>query len=282
MDTHQYRSLQTILVCIFLFALAMGNLILWRDIWQGPSFLVVFFDVGQGDSIFMRSPWGHTVLIDGGPDTRVEEKVGKLLLPWDKHIDLVILSHPDKDHVFGLIGALKRFKVDTAYQTGVRRNTREFAAWERQLAGQNVVLARAPQRILWTRNQSQYLDILSPAQDYAGRLMDMSNESGIVARLAIPRHSVLLTADIPRSTELELVESGVSLAADILKVAHHGSKNSSAPDFLQAVNPDVAVISSGENNPYGHPHKETLAKLQQYGIQIRRTDQEGDIRFYLR
>lgn len=282
MDTHQYRSLQTILVCIFLFVLFIGNLILWRDIWQGPAFLVAFFDVGQGDSIFMKSPWGHTVLIDGGPDTRVEEKVGKLLLPWAKHIDLVILSHPDKDHVFGLIGVLKRFKVDIVYWTGVRRKTAEYAAWEQQLAGQNVVLARAPQRILWARNQSQHLDILSPVQDYAGRLMDMSNESGVVARLVVPRHSVLLTADIPRSTELELVESGALLASDILKVTHHGSKNSSAPDFLQAVHPEVAVISSGEDNTYGHPHKETLAKLEQYGIQIRRTDQEGDIRFYLR
>ncbi len=282
MDTHQYRSLQTILVCFFLFVLFMGNLILWRDIWQGPSFLVIFFDVAQGDSIFMRSPWGHTVLIDGGPDTQVEEKVGKLLLPWAKHIDLVILSHPDKDHVFGLIGVLKRFKVDTVYWTGVRRKTAEYAAWERQLAGQNVVLARAPQRILWTRNQSQHLDILSPVQDYAGRMMDMSNESGVVARLVVPRHSVLLTADIPKSTELDLVGQGVTLASDILKVAHHGSKNSSAPDFLQAVHPGVAIISSGEDNPYGHPHKETLAKLEQYGIQIRRTDQEGDIRFYLR
>ncbi|MDO8655477.1 MAG: MBL fold metallo-hydrolase [bacterium] len=260
----------------------MGNLIVWRDIWQGPSFLVVFFDIGQGDSIFMRSPWGHTILIDGGPDTQVEEKIGKLLLPWAKHIDLVVLSHPDKDHVFGLIGVLKRFKVDTLYWTGVRRNTREYMAWEQQLAGQNIVLARAPQQISWTQNQSQYLDILSPVQDYAGKLMDLSNESGIVARLVLPRHSVLLTADIPKLTELELVESGVLLASDILKVAHHGSKNSSAPAFLQAVHPEVAVISSGKDNTYGHPHQETLAKLEQYGIQIRRTDQEGDIRFYLR
>lgn len=282
METHQYRSLQTILVCFFLFVLATGNLMVWQDIWQGPSFLLVFFDVGQGDSIFMKSPWGHTVLIDGGPDIQVEEHLAKQLFPWDKHIDLMILTHPDKDHVFGLIGVLKRFKVDTVYQTGVRRKTAEYAAWERQLAGQNVVLARARQQIHWTKSQSQHLDILSPAQDYAGRLMDMSNESGIVARLVLPQYSALLTTDIPKSVERELVESGASLAVDILKVAHHGSKNSTALEFLRAVHPDIAVISSGEDNPYGHPHKETLAKLQQYGIQIRRTDREGTIAFYLK
>ncbi|MBI4122800.1 MAG: MBL fold metallo-hydrolase [Parcubacteria group bacterium] len=282
MDTHQYRSLQTILVCFFLFALSIGNLIVWRDIWQGPSFLIAFFDVKQGDSIFMRSPWGHTVLIDGGPDTQVQEKVGRMLLPWEKRIDLVILSHPDKDHIFGLIGILQRFQADTVYWTGVRRKTAEYAAWELELAEHNVVLARAPQRISWTQNQSQHLDILSPVQDYAGRMMDMSNESGIVARLVLPKHSILLTADIPASVEMDLVKIGAQLASDILKVAHHGSKNSSASGFLQAVGPSVAIISSGKENTYGHPHQETLAKLEQYGIQIRRTDQEGDIRFYLR
>ncbi len=294
MDTHQYRSLQTILVCFFLFIFAIGNLIVWSNIWQGPSFLIVFFDVGQGDSIFMKSPWGHTMLIDGGPDARVEEKIAKHLLPWVKHVDLMVLTHPDKDHIFGLIGALKRFSVDTILWTGVKRKTTEYAAWEARLAeetkaGADVVQARAPQKIFWTRNQTQYLEVLSPVKDYAGKVLDMSNESGIVMRLAMPNHAVLLTSDIPKSTELELVASlpagearKVSLAADILKIAHHGSKNSSAPDFLQAVHPDIAVISSGAKNLYGHPHQETLAKLEQYGIRIMRTDQEGDIKFYLR
>ena len=294
MDTHQYRSLQTILVCFFLFIFAIGNLIVWKNIWQGPSFLIAFFDVGQGDSIFMKSPWGHTMLIDGGPDARVEEKIAKYLLPWEKHVDLVVLTHPDKDHIFGLIGVLKRFTVDAVFWTGVKRKTTGYAAWEAQLAeekkaGADVVQARAPQKIFWEHNQTQYLEVLSPTKDYAGRVLDMSNESGIVMRLVVPNHAVLLTSDIPKSTELELVaslpvgEAGkVSLAADILKIAHHGSKNSSAPDFLQAVHPDIAVISSGVDNLYGHPHEETLAKLEQYGIQIRRTDQEGDIKFYLR
>ena len=294
MDTHQYRSLQTILVCFFLFIFAIGNLIVWKNIWQGSSFLIVFFDVGQGDSIFMKSPWGHTMLIDGGPDAQVEEKLAGYLLPWEKHIDLVVLTHPDKDHIFGLIGALKRFSVNTVLWTGVKRKTTGYAVWEARLAeekkaGADVVLARVPQKIFWTHNQTQYLEVLSPAKDYAGKVLDMSNESGIVMRLAMPNHAVLLTSDIPKSTELELVtglpagKAGkVYLAADILKIAHHGSKNSSAQDFLQAVHPDIAVISSGADNSYGHPHPETLAKLEQYGIQIRRTDQEGDIRFYLR
>ncbi len=304
MDTHQYRSLQTILVCFFLFSFAIGNLIVWRNIWQGSSFLIAFFDVGQGDSIFMKSPWGHTMLIDGGPDARVEEKLGRYLLPWEKHVDLVVLTHPDKDHIFGLIGVLKRFQVDTVLWTGVKRKTTGYAAWETQLAeekkaGVDVVRALAPQKIFWTHNQTQYLKVLSPTKDYAGKVLDMSNESGIVMRLVVPNHAVLLTSDISKSTELELVaslpagplrhsvseasEAGkVSLAADILKIAHHGSKNSSAPDFLQAVHPDIAIISSGVDNLYGHPHEETLAKLEQYDIQIRRTDQEGDIKFYLR
>ena len=284
METRQHRDIRTILACLFIFALFMANVILWRDIWQGSKFLIVFFDIGQGDSIFMKTPWGHTILVDGGPDMRVGEKLGRYLSVWDRKIDLMVLTHPEKDHMFGLIGILKHVRVDTVFWTGVRRSTRGYRAFEAQLqeekrAGTKVVLAKAPQKIFWTRGQAEYFDVISPTKEYAGKFLDLSNESGIVARLVLPGHSVLLTADIPSSVEMELVKSGAPLASEVLKVAHHGSRNSSAPEFLQAVGPSVAVISSGKDNTYGHPHQETLAKLQQYGIQIRRTDEEGDIKF---
>jgi len=284
MEAHQYRDVRTTLVCFFFFALFIGNVIVWQDIWQGPLYLLTFFDVGQGDAVFLKTPWGHKILIDGGPDRRVEEKLGRRLLPWDKTIDLVILTHPDHDHVAGLIGVLNHFRVAAVLWTGVRRTTLEYGAWQEVLKKERsfITIAQARQRIFWQNQGPHSLDIVWPVGSHEGKVVDVSNESSIVGRIALSQHTALLTGDIPGEVERGLVQGAALLASDILKVAHHGSKYSSTDGFIERAAPQVAVISVGADNSYGHPAKETLAKLARHGIQIRRTDTEGDISFLLK
>ncbi len=243
-----------------------------------PKFLeVVFFDVGQGDSIFIETPDGFQVLIDGGPDLTVLEKLGEEMPFYDRIIDLVILTHPDHDHLFGLLEVLKRYKVKNILWTGVIKDTAEYQEWISLIEkeGANIIIAEAGQRIDLSENIC--LSILYPFETLEGQEIKKVNNTSIIARLVFNNISFLLTGDIEKSVERKLVNKSIDLDSDILKVAHHGSKTSSSLEFLEIVSPEIAVISVGEN-PWGHPNQEVLENLQQFNIEILITKELGDIK----
>lgn len=260
----------------FLLALTFLNVLVWSALIKGESFSVTFFDIGQGDSIFIQTPNGHQILIDGGPGITVIEKLGRSMPFWDRRLDLIILTHPEQDHISGLIEVLRRYEVDMVLWTGVVRDTSEWQAWITALPlVDRVVIANAPQRIDWTGKG--YMDVLSPVENLNGIKLKDSNPTSVVTRLVIGKDSILLTGDIPKKTELELMRRGESLQSTVLKIAHHGSSTSSSSLFVHAVAPLIAVIQAGRENRYGHPHKDTLATLEKYGIKVLRTDIKGDI-----
>ncbi len=262
-----------ILIVIGLGLLILANLAVWSEVLDSETFEVSFLDVGQGDSIFLETPSGQQVLIDGGPDNTVLLRLDNRMLPWDRTIDLVILTHPDKDHVAGLIEVLKLYSVKQVLWTGVKKNTGEYDEWMRLLKeeGAVITIASSPQRIYLDYG---FIDILYP-DDIKGKSI---NDTSLVLRLVVDNSSFLFTGDIGDKVERELVQSGVNLKSDVLKVGHHGSKTSTSSLFLEAVQPSVAVISLGVNT-FGHPHPMTLASLRQYGINVMRTDELGDIIF---
>ena len=261
---------------VILVSLAFFNFLAWLAIFSSSSFLeVVFFDVGQGDAIFIETPQDHQVLIDGGPDTSVLEKLGKEMPFWDKNIDLLILTHPDHDHLAGLIEVLQRYKVDNVLWTGVVKDTAEYAKWLELLEEQQVIIAQAGQRIILS---DVIIDVLFPFNNLEGESPKDINNTSIVLRLSFKESSFLFTGDLHKSLEEDLVEKQVFLASDILKISHHGSKTSSSEKFIEYVSPEIAVISVGRNNSYGHPHQETLETLKKYDIRVERTDQRGDIK----
>jgi len=232
--------------------------------------------------LFIETPQGHQILIDGGPDDTILEKLGSVLPFWDRDIDLVILTHPDKDHIAGLIDVLKRYKVEHVLWTGVEKDTQVFNAWAQALAleneeGLDIALVQTPQTITWSRtNPNQFMEILSPVSASRKRVKQ-TNDASIVAKLVFYKNSFLFTGDITTKIEKELVAKGVDIDVDMLKVAHHGSKSSSAEAFLAAVSPDVAVMQVGKENRYGHPHNDILSRFERLGIPVLRTDQNGDI-----
>lgn len=236
---------------------------------------VNFFDVGQGDSIFIETPQRQQILIDGGPSSVIVEKLAREMPFWDRTIDLAILTHPERDHLSGLLEVLKRYRVENILWTGVVRNTQEFKEWERLIhkEGANVRIGQRGQKITAS---GVTLNILFPFENLEGQEIKNSNNTSIVAQLVFNNSSFLFTGDIQKSAEKELLESG--LDSDVIKIAHHGSKNSNSKEFIGKVLPEIAVISSAEGNSYGHPHQEVLDILSNYDIRVLRTDQNGDIK----
>jgi competence protein ComEC len=293
-------------VLVVLFSL---NILAWIAVFDlsKPQFLEVdFFDVGQGDAIFIETPSRQQILIDGGPDSKILEKLGKEMPFYDRTIDLVILTHPERDHLMGLLEVLKKYKVENILWTGIVRDTAEFKEWLKLIKKEkaNIFITRAGQRIIFSMSPDlvdRYIEIFYPFENLEGQLFKDSNNTSIVAKLNFGENSFLFTGDAYQSVEEELIirENSCSnsckfatLDSDILKIAHHGSKTSSSEEFLKAVLPELAIISVGKNkdllpdcdnkerNYYGHPSCEVLERLKNFGINILRTDLDGDIKIF--
>lgn len=267
-----------------LFGFAAAVVVVWYAVFQleahAGKLMLNVMDVGQGDAIFIESSEGAQVLVDGGPSDRVIARLGDAMPFWDRSIDLVILTHPDKDHIAGLIDVLRRYKVGMVLWSGAEHSSAEYAAWQRLLEEKNipVTIARAGQRVYV--GEETTLDVLAPFTDREGNLYGAMNDTSVVGRLQYGENSMLLMGDASESVERRLLfEWPQLLDVDVLKVGHHGSKTSTSEEFLRAVTPNVAVISLGGNNRYGHPHQEVMERLDRFvPIGIFRTDIHGDIR----
>ena len=196
---------------------------------------------------------------------------------WDKSIDIVVLTHPDHDHIAGLIEVLKKYKVDFVLWNGLLKETGEFSEWERLLQEKSI-----EDQIVFSGYKISTpmvtFDVLYPFESLENLKMKNANNSSVVLSVVFGNTSFLLTGDIESSVEKEIIEKGNLIGSDVLKVAHHGSKTSSTEEFIKIVNPTIAVISAGENNSYNHPHPTVLELLNKYDINILRTDLDGDIR----
>ncbi len=264
------------------------NILSWVAVYevsQPQSLEVNFFDVGQGDAIFIEDPKLHQVLIDGGPDSTVLEKLGKEIPSWDNTLDLIILTHPEKDHLAGLIEVLKRYKVENILWTGVVRDTAEYKEWKKLIEeeGAKIFIAQAGQKIYSsaksiTTSPGNVIEILYPFESLEGKTLEDSNNTSIIIRLVFGENSFLLTGDAYQSAERAILQREINIDSDVLKIGHHGSKTSSSEEFIEKVSPEIAVIPVGRDNPYGHPYPEVLETLAKYGIRILRTDLNGDIK----
>lgn len=276
-----FQKIKNNLGWVVLAALAAGAVFVWLAIFAqavGDRVKIDFFDVGQGSAILVAAPNGNQVLIDGGPSDIILAKLGQALPLTDKKIELVILTHPDADHLSGLIEVLKRYEVGQILETGIADNTTEYQAWNELIKQKNipVVFASAGQTIKMADNLA--IKILYPLGKINGQdFSKKTNATSIVGKIIYGQNSILFTGDAEEQTEQPLVILGADLRADILAVGHHGSKTSTSEEFLAAVAPQIAVIQVGAKNRYGHPAPETLARLK--GVGIFRTDQAGDIDF---
>ena len=238
---------------------------------------VAFLDVGQGDAIFIETPNGTQVLLDGGPNKKVLRELSELMPFYDRSIDMIITSHPDMDHIGGVPDVLGRFEVEHIMIPGVGSDTEVYEEMINVVQEKNIeILYARVGRIYLDQENNIYLDILFPDRD----VTDFDkNLASIVAKLVYGDATFLFTGDSPKSIEKYLVsvDSG-TLDVDVLKLGHHGSKTSTSPDYLGYTSPDYAIISAGKDNSYGHPHQEVLDALNQFDIKYFETS-EGTIVF---
>ncbi len=262
--------------------LLLLNVFAWKDAWRvaSPHYLTVeVLDIGQGDSIFIETPSLRHIIVDGGPGSAVMGKLSQRLPLWDRHLDMVVLTHPDADHLNGLLQVLQKYQVDYIVWTGITREGQGYQEWVRLIEqqkqhGANVVIVKQGDQI---KNGQVTIDVLHPFEPLEGQFFDQGNDTGVVVKVIYGQKSFLLTADISSNVEQQLIDDATDLTANVLKVAHHGSKYSSSAEFLQAVHPRLAAISVGATNTYGHPTPEVLQRLADSGITTIRTDQHGDI-----
>lgn len=251
----------------------------WLLVYFGPDgrLHLTVFDVGQGDAIFIETPAGRQVLIDGGQDPQlVLSRLGDAMPPWDRSIDLVVVSHPDGDHIGGLPDVLARYETARILDPEIPAESALNDAWERAAANEGATLIHA-QRGQRVRIGDVYLDVLGPPATRLEGTGSDDNNNAVVLWLRYGDFCALLTGDIEAPAEQELVTSGEIPRCSVLKVAHHGSDTSTTPAFLDAAQPRVALISVGVDNRFGHPSPEVVTRLQDAGVRIFRTDQRGSI-----
>ncbi len=270
---------KTILLFIVFFLIA--NVLIWQELFRvnNRTFKTTFFDVGQGDSIFIESSKGHLILIDGGPDSSVLEKITEEIPFYRRKIDLVVLTHPHTDHYMGLIDVIERYDVENILWTGVSTENIQFQRFEEAIEKSNadIHIAEFGQKIIIpTKKGNKYLEVLYPFENIMGFSFNDLNESSIVAKLIYNDVSFLFTGDICSSIENKLINKEIDLKTNVLKVAHHGSRHSTLEIFLEKSLPQLAVIQVGENS-YGHPHNEVLSRIKKFGIRVLTTKENGNI-----
>src|SRR3989344_903455 len=253
---------------IFILGLFFTASLAWFAVYGAGrgTLQVVFLDVGQGDAIFVETPEGVQVLIDGGPNKSVLGELSEVMPFYDRSIDAVVLTHPHLDHVGGLVEVLKRYEVGYAVESGAGHSIAEFAEWHNLLEKMGVAKVQARRGLRLELGGGILLDFLLPEKMEES---DDPHKNMAVSRLSYGRTCFLFTGDMERELEWRILEDNIG--CQVLKVGHHGSKTSTSDAFLEAVKPDFAVISAGRANRYGHPNEAILEKLGASGAKGFRT-----------
>ena len=240
-----------------------------------------YLDVGQADSMLLQLPNGNEwdyVLIDAGTGQTEEALVSWLQEQGVTDITAVIATHPHEDHIGGMDAVLEAIPVESLYMPEVKESlTPTTRCYEQMLAAaeaQQVQAVKGQSGVTVYEEDGVKLELVGPEPQ---KEYDDLNEYSLVAKLTVGGKSFLFTGDSSEQAEADMIEAGEDLKADVLKIGHHGSSTATTKAFLQAVNPQVAVISCGKDNSYGHPHEETMQRLQEKAMTIYRTDEDGTI-----
>jgi len=239
---------------------------------------VTFFDVGQGDAIFIQTPSGRQILVDGGAyPTVLHDHLGREIPFWDRDIDLVIATHPDADHVAGLPGVFDRYNVDRLITNSITAGTETYRALLTAAAESGAPIHQAVAGEVITIEDGLTLEVLNPPAGAPVSDEQHDNDNSVALRLIYGDFSLLLTGDAGEEAERDMLRSGRTLSALVYKAGHHGAKSSSTAPFLDAVRPAYIVVSAGEDNRYGHPSQELLRRAANVGAAVLRTDELGTI-----
>jgi beta-lactamase superfamily II metal-dependent hydrolase len=261
-----------------------GTAVIWWAIATRPDgkLHVYLCDVGQGDGILV-SRGMQQMLVDGGPNGRIENCLAEKMWILDRKIEVVVMTHPQADHMAGLVGVVRKYKVDKFVAPEVGNTSLVYQELMRLLDEKNIKIdyVTACDTVAFDGfgHQMMYLDIVWPTEKMVKEYKkgDDLNKYALVGRLAYGDFDMLLTGDADAQVDDEMMtDLGIS-NVEVLKVPHHGSKTGMTKEWLSRVSPEAAIISSGQGNRYGHPTKEALEMLDTVGARIYRTDQLGTV-----
>ena len=242
-----------------------------------PTLRVSFLDVGQGDAILIQTPSGHTMLVDGGPSRAVLTQLSRQMGYFDRDIDVVVATHPDADHITGLVPVLEAYDVKHVVVSGATSSTGVFGDLDAHINHEDayVHVARTGDAIDF--GDGVRVIILHP---YNGERFKDTNDASVSMVITYGDDTFLLTGDLPISNEKYLISHGLlPKHITVYKAGHHGSKTSTGSQLLSYIKPEYAVISAGKDNKYGHPNPETLERLVKYGKETLSTIERGTISF---
>ena len=238
-------------------------------------FCIHIIDVGQADSILIQTPSNKNMLIDGGEEDSAKIIKSYLKNKKVKNLDIIIATHPDSDHIGSLDYVIDNFDVDKIYMTKQITDSECYNNLIDSCNQKNLKIGYLSKDDTFNLDNSTKIDVLSPSY-----ITDDNNSNSIVLNISYKNNNFLFTGDCDSENEIDMINSYDLENVDFLKVAHHGSSSSNCIDFLEETTPDIAVISCGYKNSYGHPHKATLDNLNDVDAKIFRTDINGSMIFY--
>jgi len=275
----------------FIFGILIGTVLLFSYLATLPDgkLHLVFCDVGQGDAAYIRTPSNADLLIDGGPDDKVLSCLGRHMPFYDRTIDVVVLSHPQKDHISGLIPVLQRYRVKYVISSVAGSQDKNYRDFIMAAGRKNIPVKRLNFSDSFSLGATKF-SILWPEKEWIAQNSDDSDSSilgvstgedlnyfSYYINLRYGTFDALFTGDADSAIQPIIMElASLKDDLEILKIPHHGSRTAVLPEFLDKVKPKLAVISVGKNS-YGHPAEETIKQLKDRAIGIKRTDREGDI-----
>lgn len=233
---------------------------------------VHFIDVGQGDSILVITPNDKVMLIDTGEKSAEEKIINYLKSLGINSIDKFVVTHPHSDHMGGAQAIFNNFEVKKVYDSGFPHTTKTYEEFLKTIDRKNIDFEIAQRGNKINLDNDLVIDILHPES-----IMGDPNNNSIVLKMTYDSVSFIFTGDAEHEAEEMILDYSRDLKSQILKLGHHGSDTSTSQEFLNAINPDVAVIQVGEGNKYGHPIDEVLERLANKGVEIYRNDLQGDI-----
>ncbi|PDZ10129.1 competence protein ComE [Bacillus pseudomycoides] len=227
---------------------------------------VSFFKVGQGDATLIILPNGQTMLIDGGPYEAGEVIIQKLIEKGINHLDVVVGTHPDMDHIGGLIPIIEQMPVSLVLDSGKTYSSFTYHTYRNDIKKRGIPFVRVKQGQHIPLDPQVSIQVLNN-----GKSKDENNESSIVLKVRYGKADFLLMGDADIQTEKKIIKQ-YDVHADVLKVGHHGSYTSTSEQFLEEANPQFAILSYDKKNPYGHPHQSVVNRLKRYGVMTYTTD----------
>ncbi len=260
--------------------IALADTCIWYGVKREMptnTMTVAFLNIGQGDAIYIESPTHNQLIIDGGPGSAILAELSQVMPFYDKHIDALLVTNPDKDHYAGFIDVLRSFTVAMVLEPGTKSTTDTYKVFSKEIDNEGSQEFIARRGMILHLGGGAELHILYPDRDVS---QEKINDGSVIAQLRYGNTAVMLTGDAPsKSEEYVLSLDGTTVKSTILKAGHHGSRTSSSESFIQAVDPQYAVISASKGNSYGHPHKETTELFSKYKIPILGTYEKGTIVF---